>query len=128
MPTDHLIRKVGILLPKSDKDWSIANNYFRTLFTGTVMDSNNIHAITEQLSSSIYDYFKINYGPLKESDQSQLENKYKNHTTRNLKKDLKHLKENNAPLCEIRGGYRLSQITYTSHSTFLLIKLIWNKI
>ena len=71
MPIDHLIREVGILLSKSDKDWSIANNYFRTLFTGTVMDSNNIHAITEQLSSSIYDYFKINYGPLKESDQSQ---------------------------------------------------------
>ena len=59
MPIDHLIRKDGILLPKSDKDWSIANNYFCNLFTGTVMDSNNINAIAEQLSTSIYDYFKL---------------------------------------------------------------------
>ena len=27
MPISHLIRKDGILLPKSDKDWSIANNF-----------------------------------------------------------------------------------------------------
>ena len=61
MPIDHLIRKDGILLPKSDKGWSIANNYFHTLLTGTVMDSNNINVIAEQLSTSIYDYFKLIY-------------------------------------------------------------------
>ena len=91
-------------MPKSDKDCSIVNDYFHTLSTGIVMDSNNINAIAEQLSASIYDYFKLNYGSVKESDQSQLEIKYNNHTTRKLKKDLKHLKDNNAHLSKIKSS------------------------
>ena len=117
MPISHLIRKDGILLPKSDKDWSIANNYFRTLFTRTVMDLNNINAIAEQLSLSSYDHVKLIMDHFKESDQSQLDNKYKNHTTRELKKDLKHLKENNAPLCETKYvSHLLRPKIKTSHS------------
>ena len=54
------------------------------------------------MSNVIYDYFKMNFGTVKESDQSQLEMKYNNLTTGKLKKILKHLKDNNAPLREIK--------------------------
>ena len=81
------------------------------------MDLNNINAIAEQLSLSSYDHVKLIMDHFKESDQSQLDNKYKNHTTRELKKDLKHLKENNAPLCETKYvSYLLRPKIKTSHS------------
>ena len=54
------------------------------------------------MSNVIYDYFKMNFGTVKESDQSQLEMKCNNLTTGKLKKILKHLKDNNAPLREIK--------------------------
>ena len=59
--------KDGILLPILETGWSIANDYFHGLFAGTGIDSNNVNAIAEQLSTSIYDYLKVNYGTVKES-------------------------------------------------------------
>ena len=94
--------KDDIRLPKSDKDWTIANDYFDALFTGTLIDSNNVDKVAEQLGTSIYDYFKTNSGSVKESIQCQLDMKYSNHSARELKKDLKRLKDSYAPLREIK--------------------------
>ena len=89
--------KDGIRLPKSDKDETIANDYFHALFTGTLIDSKNVDNVTEQLSTSIYDYFKTNFGSVKESIQCQLDMKYSIHSEREFKKDLKRLKDRYAP-------------------------------
>ena len=65
MSVEDLTLKYGILLPKLEKDWSIANDYFHSLFTETVIETSNVDVIAEKLSNSIYDYFKINFAQLK---------------------------------------------------------------
>ena len=59
---EHFPLKDGIHLPKSGKDWTIAINCFHALFKGTLIDSNNVDQVAEQLSTSMYDYFKTNFG------------------------------------------------------------------
>ena len=75
--------------------------YCHALFTGTVIDSSNVNAIVEKLSNSIFDYFKVNYGSVKELDQSQQEMKYNNLATLEIKKDF-YLKDINASLREFK--------------------------
>ena len=52
---EHFPLRDEIRLPKSDKDWAVANDYFHALLTGTLVDTNKVDKVAEQLSISIYD-------------------------------------------------------------------------
>ena len=75
-------------LPKSKRDWGIANEHFKSLLN---TDASDLETGISLMQSTIYDYFALNYGKL-EAKNTALEQKYKICTKNQLKKALKQLK------------------------------------
>ena len=56
--------KTGILLPKRDEEWGLANNYFKSIFADWDFTSYSLdlEAFIQFMKDSIYNYFKATYG------------------------------------------------------------------
>ena len=95
--------KSGVKLPKSDSDWSLANAYFHASLSNVEV-SNNLNNAVDVMSSTIYDYFKDNYGYKNAENvgNNELHEKYKTFNKNQLKKELKRLKEINCDESAIR--------------------------
>ena len=56
MTYQKYILKAGIKLPKSKRDWSIANEHFKSLLN---MNTSDIETGISLMQSTIYDYFAL---------------------------------------------------------------------
>ena len=112
--------KKGINLPQSDKEWSTANEYFKfALNLNPPISSQDISSSIVLLNDVIYNYFADNFGHVESPPDKLLVEKYKNHTTKELKKTLKHLKSSNSDLTEIKYVARLLRNTLRNTSNNL---------
>ena len=113
--------KKGINLPQSDKEWSTANEYFKfALNLNPPISSQDINSSIVLLNDVIYNYFADNFGHVESPPDKLLVEKYKNHTTKELKKTLKHLKSTNSDLTEIKYVARLIRNTLRNTSNNLI--------
>ena len=80
------------------------------------------------LNDVIYNYFADNFGHVESPPDKLLVEKYKNHTTKELKKTLKHLKSTISDLTEIKYVARVlrnygapdeTKILFSKHKTCL---------
>ena len=59
-----LIVKPGVKLPRSNDNWSVANNYFKSIFSTLEVKANSINEAIQFMNKTIYDFFKDNYGTI----------------------------------------------------------------
>ena len=108
MTYQKYILKAGIKLPKSKRDWSIANEHFKSLLN---TDTSDIETGISLMQSTIYDYFALNYGKL-ETKSTALKQKYKNCTKNQLKKALKQLKTQKTNQIETKYANKILRSRY----------------
>ena len=95
---EHANLKTGINLPKNDKDWKTANSFFHMeLHMELPIDDINtvsVDKVVNKFNETIYNYFRDNYGTVKNNKEKErkFNEKYKNSTKSQLKKQLKSLK------------------------------------
>ena len=107
---DIAITKPGIILPKTSEKWNLANDYFKSVFIDLDFPSDSIDSIDESvrlINITIYSYFKDHYGIVKNHIEKEIVQKYNTYSVHSLKKALKHLKSNAAPLAEMQYVSRL---------------------
>ena len=109
--TDDLpknILKAGIKLPKSKRNWDIANEDFKSLLN---TDTSDLETGISLMQSTIYNYFAQNYRKL-EAKNTALEQKYKNCTKDQLKKGLKQLKSHTTHQIKIKYVSKILRSQY----------------
>ena len=84
--------KDGIKLPKSQKDWDLANNYFRTKFDVT-KEITDIDSEVQFFQATLYEYFCNTHGTVRSECTNDLHTRYDNLSRRQLKRILKELKD-----------------------------------
>lgn len=95
--------KEGINLPKSDSEWSTANDYFKmVLQLNAPIRPQDLNSNIKLLNDVIYNYFATNFGKVQKADNKNLAVKYKDFTVKELKKSLKELKNSNGNIEEIK--------------------------
>ena len=100
--------KNGINLPKSDSQWLTANEYFKSVLNlNPPITFQDLNSSIKLLNDTIYDYFSTNYGQVQQAVDENLIMKYRDKTTKELKKALKDLKRSDANLTEIKYVSRL---------------------
>ena len=107
---EFLFLKKGISLPRSDQEWSTANDCKLALNSNPPISSQNFSSTMLLLNDVIYNYFAENFGHVDNPPDKLLVEKYKNHPTKELKKTPKHLKSN-SDLTEIKCVARLVRNT-----------------
>ena len=117
----------GIKLPKSNSEWSTANEYFKfALQSNQPMRSQDLDSNIRLLNNVIYEYFATNLGYTDSIPDNSMVNKYKDCKVKDLKKALKKLKSENSEPDEIkyvshilRDQLRLSNNNNRSHEPSL---------
>ena len=94
--------KEGVKLPKSDAHWKLANDYFQANLPVNEINSESSNACIENMNNVIYDYFKLNFGSVDSANNKTLIDKYKDFSSKALKKELKKLKDSSADISEIK--------------------------
>ena len=86
--------KAGIKLPKTVEDWELANTYFQSKLNSIDVSNTGTTYALDQLNSIAYEYFKKTYGLANGEDQvsREIKDTYKNLSKKDLKKELKKLK------------------------------------
>ncbi|CAB3986127.1 Hypothetical predicted protein [Paramuricea clavata] len=93
----------GIKLPKSNSEWSTANEHLKfALQSNDPITSQDLNSNIKLLNNNIYDYFAQNFGYSESVPDNSLLNKYKDYEIKDLKKALKTLKSTNGELDEIK--------------------------
>ena len=93
----------GIKLPKSNSEWSTANEYFKfALQSNQPMRSQDLDSNIRLLNNVIYEYFATNLGYTDPIPNNSMVNKYKDYKVKDLKKALKKLKSENSEPDEIK--------------------------
>ena len=93
--------KLGIKLPKSHIQWSIANDYFKADFLNSPISAQNANSAIKELNYVIYNYFCTTYGPVNSNNISSFVLKYRDMNAKELKRNLRILKQSGAGLEEI---------------------------
>ena len=90
----------GVKLPSSKQGWEEANLYFRiNIDMSTTITS--VDSFAESLQLMVYQYFVDNVGLTSSNQNRPLTDKYKDYTTKQLKRSLAELKKNKMNGAEI---------------------------
>ena len=65
-----LIVKPGVKLPRSNDNWSEANNYFKSIFSTLEVTADSVNEAIQFMNNTIYDFFKDNYGTIDSVNQA----------------------------------------------------------
>ena len=84
--------KDGIKLSKSQKEWDLANNYFKTKFYVT-KEITDIESEVQFFQATVYEYFCNTQGTVRSECTNDLHTRYDNLSRRQLKRLLKELKD-----------------------------------
>ena len=100
--------KPGVKLPRSNDNWSEANNFFKSILSTLEVTADSVNEAIQFMNNTIYDFFKDNYGIIESVNQANgLFHKYNHITIKQLKRELAQLKRQNTPLTEVRYVSRL---------------------
>ena len=78
--------KRGVKLPKTDSQCSTANEFFKSaLFLNGPIALGDLNGCIETFNDVIYNYFVDNYGYPESANNKTLVDKYRNHTTKDLR-------------------------------------------
>ena len=96
--------KPGVCLLKTDDQWTMANDFFKSIFVNIDFDSDiiDVNAVVKLMNESIYNYVTENYVTVKTHVSKELGLQYSKCSVHSLKKALKQLNLIAAPLMEIR--------------------------
>ena len=98
------VLKKGIRLPKSDSEWTMANEFFK--FSLQPITPQDVNGNIQQLNQTVYQYFSEDFGLNNNTADTSLANKYNDYDIKELKRILKSLKSSrNNP----------NEIKYVSH-------------
>ena len=110
--------KKGINLPKTNSEWLTANEHFKfSLMSNPPITSDDLNTSIKLLNDTIYTYFAGNFGFVERLSDKLLNDKYKIHNIKDLKKALKLLKLSNSDLAEIKYVSRLVRNKLKSNTT-----------
>ncbi len=110
--------KRGIKLPKSNSEWSTANEYFKfALQANEPITSHDLDSNIKLLNNIIYDYFAQNFGYTQSLPDTLLVEKYKSYSVKDLKKALKSLKSTNSESKEIKYVSHLLREKLSNHNS-----------
>ena len=93
--------KQGIKLPKSNAQWSIANDFFKATFLNSPISAQNLNTAIKEMNDVIYNYFCTTNGPVNSNNKSYFVLKYKDMNANELKKKLRTLTQSGSVLEEI---------------------------
>ena len=94
--------KPGVRLPRSQDDWTVANDFFKTVFGNFHLNQTAMDSTIEFMNRTIYDYFADLYGTVNSTNHANTFcTKYKHLTTKSLKHTLMQLKMNDTLFEEI---------------------------
>ena len=103
--------KPGIKLPKNDKGWEQASDFFKTDVPSD-LENSDVNTEIINFQSIIYDFFANSYGAV-DTIHSEFDKKYIKSSKNELKKTLKHCKSSKpSPLQEIKYISRLLRNRY----------------
>ena len=95
--------KPGMKLPRSQDEWTSANEVFKAVFGTIKLHQTSIDSTIEFMNNTIYDYFTTRYGTVNSNNHNNpFCGKYNHLITKLLKLTLKQLKMNNASFQEIK--------------------------
>ena len=97
-----VVLKRGVKLPKSTIEWSLANEYFKAVLSNQPISNEGLDSIIEQLNNTIFEYYRRTHCKVDRGDDVDLSTKYQLHTVTDLKRELKHLKQHNGNINEIK--------------------------
>ena len=90
---EDTIIKQGIKLPKSEPEWKTANSFFHANLPIEDMNTDgDFNDIATNFGKTVYDYFKNEYGIVREDEVNDFKVKYRNHTKNQLKQTFRKLK------------------------------------
>ena len=117
--------KAGIKLPETKAEWQISNDYFKFVFN-LYGDLHNVDKEIIYLQNKLYDYFKVQYGTIKNDDPSTVyQRKYSNHSKRELKKAFATLKQQNDDCYTTEIRYTSKLIIRLSSISILIIGIFY---
>ena len=115
--------KPGIKLPRNDKGWEQAHDFFKNILHGD-LENSDVNTEIINFQSIIYDFFANSYGAV-DTIHSEFDKKYINCSKNELKKTLKHLKSLKPfPLPEIKYISRLLRNRYRKN----ILRRFWPSI
>lgn len=85
--------KPGVHLPKSDKQWDIANSYFNATLPASEITPGNLNESVAQFNDTVYNYFATTYGTKTNTSDSDLKAEFDHLSKSQLKAELKRLKQ-----------------------------------
>ena len=62
--------KPGVKLPRSNDNWSEANNFFKLIFSTLEVTADSVNEAIQFMNNTIYDFFKDNYGIIDSVNQA----------------------------------------------------------
>ena len=86
----------GIKLPRSDDQWKTTNDYFAAALPISKIDHRNISTQIAAMNSTIYNYFRDNFGIIEDTSTLGLFAKYSDMSKKELKSKLYQLKTSKA--------------------------------
>ena len=89
---ETVVLKRGVKLPKFTIEWSLANEYFKAVLSIQPIRNEGLDSNIEKLNNVIFEYCRRTHGEVDRGDDVDLNNKYKLHTVKDLKRELKQLK------------------------------------
>ena len=107
LPEEIIDLKPGVRLPKTDDQWKLANQFFHSVLSNFTLRQDSIGEAIIHMNEVIFNYCKDTYGFQENNSKTGLVEKYQHHSLKNLKKDLKLLKDGHASLDKIRYVSRL---------------------
>ena len=105
--------KPGVHLLKTDEQWKLENQYFQSVLSDFPLNPDSMDTAITYMNTSIYNYLKDTFGIVEQNINTDLVEKYENHSAKDLKKDLKSLKISCAPVGEIQYISRLLHKKFT---------------
>ena len=123
--------KAGMKLPRSQDEWTSANEFFKAVFGNIQLNQTSIDSTIEFMNNTIYDYFTTRYGTVNSNNHNNpFCGKYNDLTTKLLKLTLKQLKMNNASFQEIEYvslplRLKLNNKDFETHSSASAVNQDW---
>ena len=115
-----------IKLPKSPLQWSTTYEYFKSTLSHYPIKSYDLNSNVSFVSTAIYGYCLQNYGFANDSNNVDMQNKYRDFHIKDLKKELKQLKlvNNNAKEIKLVSCQLRIILNKRRHNNGVNLKLI----
>ena len=97
------IKKKGVKSPSfTSQRWTIADDFFKAAFVNKPIGSTDLNDVVKEFNCVIYNYFKDSCWSVDNNDNRHLSAKYKENSTKDLKRILKALNRSGGDMEQIK--------------------------